>query len=859
LIGAQLVMARPGGHQDGLYLVEVMAERQITTLQLVPSLLQILLEEGGLETCRSLRWLFCGGEALPLALQERFFACHGAELHNLYGPTEATIDATSWRCERESQLQIAPIGRPIANTQVYILDRQLRPVPIGVPGELYIGGDGLARGYLHRPELTPERFLPDPFSEEPGERLYKTGDLVRYLPEGHLEFLGRLDHQVKVRGFRIELGEIEAVLGSHPGVREVVVLAREDHPGEKRLVAYMVPVDQSASGLEGLRSFLKGKLPEYMVPSAFLALEALPLTPNGKVDRRALPAPERRVVEGYVPPCTPTEELLAGIWAEVLRQERVGRHDNFFALGGDSILCIQVTARAHQAGLYLTPKQLFQHQSIAELAVIVSTGPTIEADQGLVSGAVPLTPIQRWFFEQALPAPQHFNQAVLLELGAELEPGWVRRVVRQLLVHHDALRLRFTLEGSGWRQVQAGLEEGVPFGVMDLSVLAEAQQRPVLEAVAAEQQGSLNLSSGPLLRVVLFKLGAERPGRLLIVIHHLVVDGVSWRVLLEDFQRAYQQLRRGQAIELPPKTTAFKAWAERLLGYGQSEAVRKELDYWLGGSRREVRPLPRDYAFDPEANTVASAAHVSVALSEEQTRALLQEVPPVYHTQVNDVLLTALVQSFRQWTGAGSLLLDLEGHGREELLEGVDLARTVGWFTTLFPVCLELGAKPPGEALKAVKEQLRRIPNKGIGYGVLRYLHPDPEVRAVLQALPPPEISFNYLGQLDQTLSESSLFRSARESSGPPHSPLGRRPHLLEVNGWVAEDRLHLEWSYSQRVHRRATVERLAQGFLKALEALIVHCRSPEAGGFTPSDFPEVELSHGELEELIAELSESEE
>jgi non-ribosomal peptide synthase protein (TIGR01720 family) len=542
----------------------------------------------------------------------------------------------------------------------------------------------------------------------------------------------------------------------------------------------------------------------------------------------------------------------------VLRQERVGRHDNFFALGGDSILSIQIVARAQQAGLQLTPKQLFQHQSIAELTAVAGIGPRVAAEQGVVSGPVPLTPIQQWFFEQALPAPQHFNQAVLLELGAELEPGWVRRVVRQLLVQHDALRLRFTPEGAGWRQVQGGLEEVVPFGVVDLSGLAEAQQRPVLEAVAAEQQASLNLSSGPLLRVVLFKLGAEQPGRLLLVVHHLAVDGVSWRVLLEDWQRAYQQLRRGQAIELPPKTTAFKAWAERLMGYGRSEAVREELDYWRGVAR-EAAPLPRDYAFDPEANTVTSAAHVAVALSAEQTQALLQEVPPVYHTQVNDVLLTALVQSFRRWTGAGSLLLDLEGHGREELFAEVDLSRTVGWFTTLFPVRLELGAEPPGEALKAVKEQLRRIPNKGIGYGVLRYLHPDPEVRAVLQALPPPEISFNYLGQLDQALSESSLFRPARESSGPPHSPLGRRPHLLEVSGWVAEDRLHLEWSYSQRVHRRATVERLAQGFLEALEALIVHCQSPEAGGFTLSDFPLAQLDQDELDKAFEEVEFEEE
>nr|MBA2525657.1 non-ribosomal peptide synthetase [Pyrinomonadaceae bacterium] len=501
------------------------------------------------------------------------------------------------------------------------------------------------------------------------------------------------------------------------------------------------------------------------------------------------------------------------------------------------ILSIQIVARAQQAGLPVTPKQIFQYQSIAELAAVVGTGSRIEAEQGVVSGAVPLTPIQGWFFEQGLPEPQHFNQAVLLEVGPELKPVWVQQVVGQLLGQHDALRLRFTQEGEQWRQVNAGLEEVVPFGVVDLSGLAEGRQRPALEAVAAAQQVSLSLSSGPLVRVVWFQLGPQRPGRLLLVIHHLAVDGVSWRVLLEDFQRAYEQLSRGEVIELPPKTTAFKEWAGRLGAYGQSAAVREELDYWRGVCQA-VAPLPRDYPADPAANTVASAAHVSVALSEERTQALLQEVPPVYHTQINDVLLTALVQSLAPWTGQRTLLLDLEGHGREELFEEVDLSRTVGWFTTLFPVPLELETQAPGETLKSVKEQLRAIPHGGIGYGVLRYLHPDPAVRAALRGLPQAEVSFNYLGQLDAMLSEGSLFRSAPESSGLPHSPRGQRPHLLDINGFVAGGRLQLQWTYSTRVHRRATVEHLAQGFLEALEALIAHCQSPEAGGFTPSDFP---------------------
>src|ERR687896_1563261 len=570
--GGKVILA-----ENALQLPALPMGQEVTLVNTVPSAMAELVRSKGVPI--SVRVVNLAGEPLQNTLVQQIYQQETIQrVFNLYGPSEDTTYSTFALVSKGSS-KAPSIGSPLANTQVYLLDRHLHPVPIGVPGELYIGGAGLARGYLHRPELTPEKFLPHPFSERPGERLYRTGDLARYLPDGNLEFLGRIDQQVKVRGFRIELGEIEACLGGHPGVEDVVVLAREDQPGEKRLVGYVVGARVEP---EALRGYLQGKLPPYMVPSAFVVLEALPLTPNGKVDRKALPAPEWGGAEGaYEAPGTPTEELLAGIWAEVLRVERVGRQDNFFALGGDSILSLQIISRARQAGLQLTPRQLFQHQSIAELAVVAGVGPGLEAEQGLVSGEVPLTPIQRWFFEQGLPEPQHFNQSVLLEVGAELEPGWVQRVVRELLVQHDALRLRFSPAGGQWRQVNAGLDEGVPFGVVDLSGLAEEAQPGVVEEVAAAQQGSLNLEVGPLLRVVLFQLGAGRPGRLLLVVHHLAVDGVSWRVLLEDFQRAYQQLRRGQAIELPPKTTAFKAWAERLIGYGRSEAVREELDYWL--------------------------------------------------------------------------------------------------------------------------------------------------------------------------------------------------------------------------------------------------------------------------------------
>jgi amino acid adenylation domain-containing protein/non-ribosomal peptide synthase protein (TIGR01720 family) len=824
----------------GPALIRFLQEMAITLVTLPPSALAPLPEEA----LPALRIITVAGEACSAELVMCWGKAH--QFFNLYGPTEGTIWTTTG--EYLGDGHAPPIGRPIINTQVYVLDRHLQPVPVGVPGELYIGGAGLARGYLGRPELTAERFIANPFSEG-GTRLYRTGDLARYLPDGNLEFMGRVDHQVKVRGFRIELGEIEAVLGAHPGVQECCVVVREDHPGEKRLVGYYV-AGAAVVEPEALRGYLRSKLPEYMVPGAWVGLEALPLTPNGKVDRKGLPAPERGGAEGaYEAPRTPTEELLAGIWGEVLRHERVGRQDNFFALGGDSILSIQIVARAQQAGLRLTPRQLFQYQSIAELAAVVGMGPRLESEQGVVSGAVPLTPIQGWFFEQGLAEPHHFNQAFLLEVGPEFAPAWVQRVVGQLLVHHDALRLRFMRQGEQWCQVHAAPEGPVSFAVVDLSGLGSAQQRAALEAVAAGQQASLNLAEGPLLRVVLFKRGAKRPGRLLLVIHHLVVDGVSWRVLLDDFQRAYEQLSRGEALVLAPKTTSFKAWAQRLQAYAQAPAVGAELDYWQQVAG-EVASLPQDYAVEPQANTVAAAAEVGVALSAEHTRALLQEVPPVYHTRINDVLLTALVQSFARWTGQSALLVDLEGHGREELFEGVDLSRTVGWFTTLFPVRVALEGQGLGEALKSVKEQLRAIPHGGIGYGVLRYLHPDAQVRAQLQALAQAQVSFNYLGQLDAMVSDTGLLGPTPESSGPPHGPRGQRAHLLDINGFVVGGQLQLQWTYSTRVHRRATVERLAQGFLDALQALIAHCQSPEAGGFTPSDFPLARLNAQTLNKL---------
>ncbi|BAY23348.1 amino acid adenylation domain protein [Calothrix sp. NIES-2100] len=852
LAGGQLIVAQPGGHQDNAYLLDLIAQQQVSIVQFVPSQLRSLLAEQKIYNCHSLRRVFCGGEALASDLQASFFRIlPNVELCNLYGPTEATIDTSYWRCQPEEEQRIVPIGKAIANAQIYLLDFYLQPVPIGVPGEIYIGGAGLARGYLNRPDLTAEKFISNPFLSD--TKLYKSGDLARYRPDGTLEFIERIDGQVKLRGFRIELGEIETQLTQHLQVKQAVVLVREDVPGEKRLVTYIVPSQEQSPTVSELRSFLKNNLPDYMVPSVFITLNTLPFLPNGKLDRKALPAPDtaRPDLEAiFATPRTPVEETLVQIWSEVLRLENVGINDNFFELGGDSILSLQAIAKANQAGLQLTPKQIFEYQTIGDLALVAGTSKKNADEQGIVTGSLNLTPIQHWFFEQELLDSHHWNQAVMLELDSSCNPILLKQVVQQLLIHHDALRLRFVQTEFGWQPSINEPEENIPFAIIDLSNLPEPEQRKAIEAKANALQASLKLSQ--LVQVALFRLGENQPYRLLIIIHHLAVDGVSWRILLEDLQTVYQQIIQGKRHQFPAKTTSIKHWAEKLQKYANLDNVNSEINYWLSQPYQNISPLPVD--FPNGENTVASACTVSVSLSQTETTSLLNEVPTVYQTQINDILLTALVQTFKQWTGNSSLLINLEGHGREDILENVDLSRTVGWFTTIFPVILDITAAfNPGEALKTVKEQLRSIPHKGINYGVLRYLS-EKSIAEKLKALPQPEVTFNYLGQFDQVISETSMFRPATESTGTTQSLRGKRHCLLEVNGLIVGGKLRLDWTYSKALHQPATVEKLAQGFIEALRSLIVHCQSPHAGGFTPSDFPQMQFSQQELDELMAEI-----
>ncbi len=834
LSGARLAIAQPGEHRDPQRLVASIQRYAVTTLHFVPSMLQAFVGHADSATCQGLRRIVCSGEALSAELAQQAQAQWPATaLYNLYGPTEAAIDVTHWTCQAQERISV-PIGRPIDNLKTHVLDAELQVAAPGCNGELYLGGIGLARGYHRRAALTAERFVPDPFATH-GGRLYRSGDLARYRGEGVLEYAGRLDHQVKIRGLRIELGEIEAGLLEHADVREAVVLDI-DGPAGKQLVGYWVGGADSAS----LKAHLQQRLPDYMVPSHLLNLASLPVTANGKLDRKALPLPDARDAQAeYVAPRSEVEQQLAAIWADVLKLERVGLHDNFFELGGDSIVSIQVVSRARQVGLALAPKDLFEHQTVARLASVAGVGPQRAIDQRPAQGVLRPTPIQQHFFSQAMPQRNHWNQALLVQPQHPLDPNVLQQALDLLCAHHDALRLAFGEVDGQW---QGTFQAEIPAGSLWHQRAAQADD---LADLAASAQASLDLGEGRLLRALLVDL-ADGSQRLLLVIHHLTVDGVSWRILLDDLQAAYRALDQGQAPRLPSRTDSFQAWSQQLHEYAQQPAVRAELDYW----QRHLSGAPTAWPVDrPDgARQARHTAQVKTCLDRASTQRLLQQAPQAYRTQINDLLLTAVTRTLCQWSGQGSVLLRLEGHGREELGGELDLTRTVGWFTSLYPVHLH-NQSDLASTLKGVKEHLRGVPGKGLGYGVLRYLA-EPESRQRLAALPEGEIVFNYLGQFDPGFASADPLFQPLGDGGAATLDADAPLDLLSINGQVYAGELQLSWVFSDQVLYPETVQALAEACGRELQALIEHCCAPGKGGCTPSDFPLALFDQAQLDAL---------
>ncbi|MEV0691702.1 non-ribosomal peptide synthase/polyketide synthase [Streptomyces sp. NPDC050388] len=822
-------------------------ERRLDLVNVTPSFLRELTAAGLLAPGRHHpRVLLVGGEATgPDTWRELCAAAGlGVTAYNMYGPTECTVDATYGRCAEHPDRPV--IGRPGRNLRAYVLDGALRPVPPGVPGELYLAGAQVARGYLGRPGLTASRFLADPFGA-PGERMYRTGDRARWDERGLLEFLGRADEQIKIRGFRIEPGEVEAALLAHPDVSEAVVTARE-HAGRLMLVAHLVPARDAVPTADELRLALRRTLPDHMVPTAFVPLVRIPRTSSGKTDRRALPAPPAQPdpATTYVAPRPGTEEALAEIWADVLRVERVGARDNFFALGGDSILSIQIVSRARRAGLALTTKDVFRHQTVAELALRVTRAAPAAADAAWPAEA-PLTPIQRWYLDGRRPDdPLRFTMSQRIELAPGTDRSALRPAVDALVLHHPALRTRFRRTEDGWRQE---VLPDVPDGLLthhDVTGLDGPALEAEVRRAADAARASLDPTEGRVVRVLLFDRGPDLPAHLLVTVHHLVVDGVSWRILLADLETAHRSAADGRPVDLPPATTAYGHWAARLRAHTRSGALDGDLAHW---ERTAAAPagLP---AGRPGPNTHGTAATVTVLLEPETTEALLRRVPEVYRTQVNDVLLSALGRTLARWCGRDTVLVGVEGHGREDLFDDVDLSRTVGWFTAEFPLALRV-APDAGwhDTLRSVKEQLRAVPLHGLSHGALRHLLPD----SPLTGAPVPQVGFNYHGRWDADGGGSGLYGAVLPPAGSDTDPDAPRPYLLDITGVVQDGRLELGWTYPPAVYDESTVRGLADEMCAALRDIAAHCARPDAGGRTPSDFPLAGLGQSELDRLVGD------
>ncbi|MDF0674711.1 MAG: amino acid adenylation domain-containing protein [Nitrospira sp.] len=863
LCGARVHIVLDDVAHDPTALLYHLDEAGITIVEPVPAVLQGLLAvDGSVPALARVRWVLPTGEALSSALCRRWFARYPTiPLMNVYGPAECSDDVATHAmyAPPDDGDRPVPIGRPVPGLRLYILNRHLSPVPVGTAGELCVGGVGVGRGYLHDSKRTAAAFVPDPFGPDAGARLYRTGDLARYRPDGAIEFVGRVDHQVKIRGYRIEPGEIEARVLEQPGVLEAVVMAREDQPGQRRLVAYVIPDGPEALDLQEVRRRLQDRLPDYMIPSSFVLMDTLPRSSNGKIDRRALPAPDLagQAERSYRPPATPAEAALTKIWEEVLGLAQVGTQDNFFELGGDSIVSLQVIARAKQVGLLLSPRQIFQHQTVAELAAVAGREAVValEAEQGAVTGEAPLTPIQRAFFELPLVNPHHWNQSVLLEAKEPLAESALETAVAALIAHHDALRLRFVQTDGGWRQSHAPIPQGPLVRRVNLAALSDSERCASFEAQATQWQGSLNISEGPLLHVVWFEMGDGSSDRLLIAVHHLAVDGVSWRIFLEDLQTLYRQAVENRPIPLAPKTTSFRQWAERLRRYAETEVTKDPSSaVWLTteGERSIVLPVDDPTGSDRE----AASETLTVSLDERDTQALLHDISAAYGTQINDALLTALVQTLGRWIGLDRVTIDLEGHGREDLFPELDISRTVGWFTSVFPVTLDLThSDSPGEALKTVKEQLRKIPGRGVGYGIVRYLTKHGLEAAGARPAPRVPVGFNYLGQFDAVATEESSFVLSTESVGKEHDPRNPMEYELDINASVVNGCLEVMWTYSRERYRSGTITSLATAYQRDLRRLIAHCLSTDAGGYTPSDFPNVDLEQDALDAILEQMN----
>ncbi|MGG3806588.1 amino acid adenylation domain-containing protein [Metabacillus fastidiosus] len=829
-------------------LYEEIKKYKINTFESTPSLIipfMNYIHDKNLEI-NSMRLLILGSDSCPINEYKKLLKLYGSSMRiiNSYGVTEATVDSSYYEEDygRLPQITNTPIGKPLNNTKFYVLSSSLTLQPIGVYGELYIGGKGVARGYLNKPFLTNERFLDDCF--DLGQKMYKTGDMARWLPDGNIEFLGRADDQVKVRGFRIETGEIETQLLNNQHIKQALVIARKDDKGLTYLCAYITAKLDLTT--RQLREYLSANLPDYMIPTYFVQLETFPLTPNGKVDRKALPLVNEDNISNSVEfeaPRNPVEENLAAIWEDVLGVKNIGIDDSFFEVGGDSIKALQIVSKLSKVGLKLKIKDLFANPKIKNLSKYISTDLKVKKANEIIQGNISLTPIQRRHFEINNKELDHYNQSFMLFRENGFDKKIIETVFTKLSEQHDALRMIFEERNGEIHQYNRGLNEKA-FDLSVYDVSDEQDQEAVVHQVATNLQKDISITAGKMVKLCIFK--TNQGDHLLIIIHHLIVDGVSWRILFEDFEEAYKLALQGKKIELGYKTNSYMEFSQRLIEYANSNKLKKEKKYWEEISKTRVKFLVKKEEIN--AHDYENSTTLRISLDEENTAKLLGETNKAYNTQINDLLLTALLVTVRALTGENKLKVLMEGHGREEIIENIDVSRTIGWFTSMYPVYLDLDEEREiSMSIKMVKEILRKIPHNGIGYGILKHLSEDDGLSQG-EAAP---ILFNYLGEIDKHVTNEE-FSSSWLSTGESIGERSARDASIEMDSIVLEGKLIISTTFNYKEYSEATIEDFNHRYKESLEMIINHCVNKSDTEKTSSDYG-YDMSLEDLEELLNE------
>ncbi|MBO0996115.1 non-ribosomal peptide synthetase, partial [Bacillus sp. SD088] len=782
--------------------------------------------------------LLIGGEKLSEAHVERFLAHHSIQLMNGYGPTENTTFSLYYPIQPgDTRL---PIGRPLQHSSAYILQGE-QLAGIGMPGELCVGGDGVARGYLKQPVLTAEKFVENPY--QPGERLYRTGDLARWLPDGTIEYLGRIDDQVKIRGFRIELGEIEQVMKQQAGIQDVAVLVQTAPTGEPFLSAYVVYHDRTEKpDSDQLKAQLRWELPDYMIPATVTEMDQLPVTRNGKLNHQALPVPTFTSSTAYAAPENEREELLVTIYQEVLGLEKIGIDDPFFEIGGDSIKAIRIISKMREVGFELDYEMMFQEKTIRGIANKLKNvaADRLAESQKTITGLYELSPIQHEFLNWSFPKPHHFNQAIMLYTQEKLEDNMVDSVLNELVIHHDMLR---AVLADGKQRIRRVDEDNLyKLKVYDLEhITSEGEIKTQIEGECESIQASIDLENGPLFQVALYH--TSKGTHLFICVHHFVMDGVSWRILLEDFTIAYSQLQEKEPVKLPLKTMAYPDWQQALIAHGETYVARQEIPYWEGVV--DTLQTIDNPSFVEKGQDLFS---YDIEISEELTSSLLYEAGRAYNTEINELLLSALGWALYQTAGIKQVGIELEGHGRYPLEQSVNIDRTIGWFTNIYPVILEVVPDDIGRTIKEIKERLRNVPNNGLTYGVFKHL-----VETKLQDKQkqlPLGISFNYLGNIHEN--ESGMFESSMLHPGKMSADENDHGKSMTIDGVIEQKRLRFTIQFRSSSHDQTLMNIFCTHFEAALKAVINHCLTVEEGQFTISDYGDhVEWDENELEDVL--------